>query len=86
VFTVGGLSILVGALLLTIGLIRRRAVPAWAAIALTVATVVNIAGFTAGSNAVVAASWALLLAAMLPVVRVLSPGRERLAVSVVPSR
>jgi hypothetical protein len=64
VFTVGGLAVLIGTVLLTIGLIRSRVAPAWAAVGLTVAVVVNIAGFTAASNAVVAVSWALLLAAM----------------------
>jgi hypothetical protein len=82
VFTVGGLSVLIGTLLLTIGLIRGRAVPAWAAVALTAAVVVNVVGFSAASNAIVAASWAILLAAMLPIARVLSPRRERLEVSV----
>jgi hypothetical protein len=64
VFSVGGLSILIGTVLLTIGLIRSRVAPAWSAAGLTVAVVVNIAGFSANSNAVVAVSWAVLLAAM----------------------
>jgi hypothetical protein len=64
VYTVGGLAVLIGVLLLTIGLIRTRTAPAWAAIGLTVACVVNVVGFEAASNAVVAASWALLLLAM----------------------
>jgi FtsH-binding integral membrane protein len=69
VYTVGALSVLAGVLLLSIGLIRGRRAPAWAAVGLTVATVVNIAGFSAGSNAVVALSWALLLLSMGAVAR-----------------
>jgi hypothetical protein len=64
VFSIGGLAILIGTALLTIGLIRSRVAPAWAAVALSIAVVVNIAGFTASSNGVVALSWAVLLAAM----------------------
>jgi hypothetical protein len=86
VYTVGGLAILIGTVLLTIGLIRSRVVPAWAALALTAAVVVNLVGFTVASDAIVGISWVILLAAMLPVARVLSPRRERLNVSVAPSR
>src|SRR3954453_19537150 len=64
VFSVGGLAVLIGTVMLTIGLIRSGVVPAWVAIALTGAVIVNIMGFTASSNGVVAASWALLLVAM----------------------
>jgi hypothetical protein len=64
VYTIGGLAVLVGVVLLTIGLIRGRRAPTWAAVGLPVACVVNIAGFEAAGNAVVAASWALLLLSM----------------------
>ena len=64
VYTVGGLSVLIGTLLLTIGLIRGHTAPVWAALGLTLAVVVNIAGFSAASGAVVAVSWVLLLVAM----------------------
>jgi hypothetical protein len=64
IFTVGGLAVLIGTALLSIGLVRGRVAPAWAAIGLSVAVIVNIAGFGASSNAVVALSWAILLAAM----------------------
>jgi hypothetical protein len=53
-YTIGGLSVLVDVVLLTIGLIRGRRVPAWAAVGLPVACVVNIVGFGAACNAVVA--------------------------------
>ena len=45
VYTTGGLSVLVGVVLSTIGLIRGRRVRAWAAVGLSVACVVNIVGF-----------------------------------------
>ena len=64
VFTVGGLSILIGSVLLTIGLIRERLAPAWAAAGLSIAVLANIVAFTAASNAGVLASWILLLASM----------------------
>ncbi len=56
VHTIGRLSVLVGVVLLTIGLIRGRRAPAWAAIGLHVACVVNIVGFGAASNPIVALS------------------------------
>jgi hypothetical protein len=72
VYSVGGLAVLVGVALLTVGLIRGRRAPAWAAIGLTVACVVNVAAFTAASNAAVAVSWALLLVSMGAIARPLS--------------
>jgi len=64
VFTVGGLSILIGCVLLTVGLIRQHLAATWAAVGLSAAVLLNIVGFGASSNAVVAASWVLLLVSM----------------------
>ena len=64
VFNVGGLSVLIGVALLTIGLIRTRVAPASAAIGLSLATVLNIVTFSSASTAGVAASWVVLLAAL----------------------
>ena len=64
VFSVGGLAVLIGVVLLTVGLIRAHAAPAWAAIGLTVGTLLNIATFSSASNGGVAASWVVLLVAM----------------------
>jgi hypothetical protein len=64
VFNVGGLSVLIGVILLTVGLIRTRVAPAWSAIGLSLATLLNIVAFSSASAAGVAASWAVLLAAM----------------------
>jgi Domain of unknown function (DUF4386) len=69
VFTVGGLSILVGCILLTVGLIRHHVAPAWAAVGLSVAVLANIVAFSAASNAGVTASWALLLVSMAAIAR-----------------
>ena len=79
VFSVGGLAVLIGVVMLTVGLIRGRAAPAWAAIGLSLATVINIVGFTAASNGAVAVSWAVLAASMGYIARiVLTDGTQRL--------
>jgi hypothetical protein len=64
VFAVGGLSIVIGSVLLTIGLIRERLAPAWAAAGLSVAVLANVVAFSAASNAGVLVSWILLLGSM----------------------
>jgi hypothetical protein len=63
IFMIGGLASLCGTLLLSAGLWRARAVPAWTAIAIPVATIANIAGLSANSVPITIASYALLLAA-----------------------
>jgi hypothetical protein len=63
-FSVGGLMVLFGAVLLTIVLIRTSAAPAWAAVGLSLATLLNIVAFSSASAAGVAVSWVVLLAAM----------------------
>ena len=63
IFTIGGLATLCGTLLLSAGLWRAHAVPAWTAIAIPVATIANIAGLSANSVPITIASYALLLAA-----------------------
>jgi hypothetical protein len=64
VFSVGGLSILIGCVLLSIGLIRNQLAPAWAAAGLTLAVLANVVAFSASSNDGVLASWILLLVSM----------------------
>ena len=64
VFSVGGLAVLVGVILLTIGLIRTRIAPAWAAVGLSAATLLNVVAFSSASAAGVAVSWVVLLVAM----------------------
>src|SRR5580658_9573727 len=63
IFMIGGLATLTGTLLLSAGLWRAHAVPAWTAIAVAVATIANIIGLSANSVPITIASFALLLAA-----------------------
>jgi hypothetical protein len=63
IFMIGGLATLCGMLLLSAGLWRAHAVPAWTAIAIPIATIANIAGLSANSVPITIASFALLLAA-----------------------
>jgi hypothetical protein len=53
-------------------------VPVWSAVGLGVAPIVNVAGFSAASNAVVAVSWAILLVAMAPIARAVLTGGAQL--------
>jgi hypothetical protein len=52
-----------GMVVLAVGLIRTRTAPAWAAALLPIATVLNIVAFGAASQALLVASYLLLLAA-----------------------
>jgi hypothetical protein len=63
IFMIGGLATLCGMLLLSAGLWREHAIPAWTAIAIPVATIANIAGLSTNSVPITIASYALLLAA-----------------------
>lgn len=56
VFTVGGLALVVGLVLLAAGLWRLRAAPLWAAVCIPAGAIVNIAGFSLDSNLTVAGS------------------------------
>ena len=66
-FTIGGLAIIAGTVLLGAGLFRSRAVPRWAAVVLPAGAVVNIAGFAAHSLPILDLSAILLLAAFVPI-------------------
>jgi hypothetical protein len=66
-FTVGGLGIMAGSVLLGVGLLRSRAVPWWAAVAFPAGAIVNILGFSMNSLPVLDASALLLLAGLVPV-------------------
>lgn len=61
-FTVGGLALLVGLVVLAVALARTRIAPVWAAAAIAVAAIVNIAGFSTASNAAVVVSNLVFLA------------------------
>jgi hypothetical protein len=61
-FMLGGLGLTLGSLLFAAALWRSRCVPRWAAAALPLATVTNIAGFGANSASIVILSCVILLA------------------------
>src|SRR5689334_9286780 len=63
-FTIGGLAIVVGVVMLSVGLYRARAVPAWTAAGFVAGIVLNIVGFTASSVGVLIVSSVILLAAL----------------------
>jgi hypothetical protein len=56
IFMIGGLATLCGTVLLSAGLWRTHAVPAWTAAAIPVATIANIAGLSANSVPITIAS------------------------------
>lgn len=63
-FGPGGLAFAVGTILLTIALIRTRAVPVWASVTFLVGILAQLAGFTNSSVGLIAASSVVLLVAM----------------------
>ena len=64
IYLTGGVAVLCGMALLAAGLWRSRAVPAWTAAGIFIATVLNIAGLSSASVPLAIASYALLLAAL----------------------
>jgi len=64
VFSIGGLAIVVGVVLLSMALYRSRTVPAWASVGVAAGTVLNLVGFTAASVGVLIVSSVVLLAAL----------------------
>jgi hypothetical protein len=73
-FAPGGLAFLAGSVLLTIALVRTRAVPIWASIAFLIGIVVQLVGFSASSVALIAASAVISLVAMAMLARRLWAG------------
>ena len=64
IYGVGGLCLLVGTVLVAVALWRTRVCPRWAAGALPVSMVLNVAGFTAASKPVLVVSYLIMLGAM----------------------
>lgn len=77
VFSVGGLAVVVGMVLLSIALYRSRAVPAWTTAGLVAGTVLNVAGFAASSVGVLIVSSVVLLAALGWIGRLVLAGDSR---------
>jgi hypothetical protein len=73
IFTIGGLSVLLGVLLLAIGLYRSSAVPSWVAAAVPVGAVLNVVGLSVGNTPAVIGSCLVLLAALARVASALHP-------------
>jgi hypothetical protein len=80
-FVTGGLSFMLGALLLSVALWRSRAVPAWSAALIGASFVVNLVGWAGASSALVAGSAGAMLIALAPAAGALglepTPGRRR---------
>jgi hypothetical protein len=73
-FAPGGLAFLAGSILLTVALVRTRAVPVWVSVAFLLGVVVQLVGFTSSSVAVIAASAVISLVAMVMLARRLWTG------------
>jgi hypothetical protein len=69
VFATGGLSFLVGSVLLSVTLARASTVPTWAGVAFGVAMFLQLVGFTASSVPLIAFSAVVALVALAPVAR-----------------
>jgi hypothetical protein len=67
-FMTGGLSFLVGGVMLAVALGRSRAVPAWSAALFGLSFVVQLVGWSSSSDLLVGASAGALLVAVIPVV------------------
>lgn len=72
VFATGGISWLVGSVVLSVALARASSVPAWAGVAFGVGMVVQLFGFSASSIPMIAASAVIVLIAVAPIARALS--------------
>jgi hypothetical protein len=66
IYTIGGLCTLVGVLALGILLWRTRALAWWAAAALPVGAIANVAGFSVASRPTLTASYVLIAVALVP--------------------
>lgn len=73
VFATGGLSFLVGSVLLSVALARTTAVPTWAGVGFGLAMVLQLVGFTANSVPLIAFSAVVALVALAPVARAVAP-------------
>jgi hypothetical protein len=65
-FVTGGISFMVGAVLVAVALWRSRAVPAWSAALLGLSFVLNLFGWAGASSSLVAGSAAGMLVALVP--------------------
>jgi hypothetical protein len=75
-FAPGGLAFLVGSILLTIALVRTRAVPVWVSVTFLLGIIAQLVGFSSSSVAVIVASAVLSLVAMAMLARRLWAGSD----------
>lgn len=75
VYTVGGLCTLAGVLVLGFLLWRTSTLPTWAAACLPVGGIVNIVGFSIGSQPLLVSSYVVLAAALVPAARAITTPR-----------
>ena len=73
-FATGGISFLVGAVLLAVALGRSRAVPAWNAVLIAASFVANLFGWGSASSPLVLGSAVVMLVALAPVAAALGGG------------
>jgi hypothetical protein len=73
-FVTGGISFMLGAVLLAVALWRSRVVPAWSAALLGLSFVVNLLGWAGASHPVILSSAFTMLVAVTPVAAVLGGG------------
>lgn len=64
IYAVGGLAVVIGTVLVAVALWRTAVVPRWTAVALVTSVVLNIAGFSAGNQAVLLSSYVVMLAGL----------------------
>ncbi|MGH3496218.1 MAG: DUF4386 family protein [Nocardioidaceae bacterium] len=63
VYSIGGLAVLAGTVLVSVGLWRTRVVPRWTTVAISVSVLANVAGFSMANQALLIGSYLLLLPA-----------------------
>jgi hypothetical protein len=63
IYTIGGLAVLLGSVLLGIALWRTRSLPRWAAVGVPGSVILNILGFSIASQPILVVSYLVMLAA-----------------------
>jgi hypothetical protein len=76
-YATGGLSFLVGSVLLSVALSRVPQLPRWSAVGFGLSMAVQLVGFSTSSIPAIAASAALALTAVLPPARMLIASRDQ---------
>ena len=72
VYATGGLGFLIGAVLMTVGLVRSPVVPRWSGLGFGAAMALQLVGFSTNSVVLIAVSALVALLAVLPIAKVLA--------------